>query len=576
MSTTPNNDPQPHKTDNPNRPATAASPSRAGEGECPTPADREGLRDYILAFSRRVEKLAWTRLIEHNRLDKAEKYLTELERHLGGQPLTSASSVEEIQRRLSNLVPAKYGVPSIEPDHVEAEAAEAGQGQLSGESVGVVEPVYLHSGGASPASPEMEMKMDTSPSTLSDDEGPAADEAHPPEAIPAKITKAEPPKQATEDSFASLCEVIRKRVVALERSVVRELLVVADLVVAAKRKYETETGTGHGKGKASHVTPFVGALAEAIGKSPSFVQRLITISTLDAKSRAVAAELGFESHRKILQLAREADLEKRAAVLAAYATDGDRGFDRALSEPSRLAVRAHADPGFAALLKQVADDKTLLGGVGGAVRPELRDKYPEELRPFETMQQLKAAARAALKEPKTHNPKERPESVHVAPPSVAARVEPSQTTFAEVLLGLHRSAQDLMAMLGVSRLKGIPGIEDLLAGSVVDPEAWASEAAARLEVQRYNAQATSQILSERLATAENDDSLPIPAEKTEMMRDAVEILARVDVRYTASDLEGIGGLLDKIAGANDAGPTTAEPDTTSVDEGKASGSGTAA
>lgn len=134
-------------------------------------------------------------------------------------------------------------------------------------------------------------------------------------------------------SFEVICGEIRQRVDNLETHFAQETLVVADLLMAAKRQYEEETGTGHGKGKGSGVTPFKEAMAKNIGRSPSFVQRLLTISHIDPSTRGLLEEHGVESQAQLLRLAREPGVEKRAEAVKAHAHGGVREFEKVLKRP---------------------------------------------------------------------------------------------------------------------------------------------------------------------------------------------------------------------------------------------------
>lgn len=132
---------------------------------------------------------------------------------------------------------------------------------------------------------------------------------------------------AEPETFAAICTDIRRRVNDLEESLIRQTFEIADRMVAAKRQYEAETGTGHGKRNPSRVKSFVVATGEAIGRSPAFVQRILTLAQIDPESRSRLESLRqTPSQALLLDIARETDPTKRVAKLI-----------DALSEPERKA-----------------------------------------------------------------------------------------------------------------------------------------------------------------------------------------------------------------------------------------------
>lgn len=130
---------------------------------------------------------------------------------------------------------------------------------------------------------------------------------------------------AEPETFATICTDIRRRVDQLEATVIRQTFEIADRMVAAKRQYEAETGTGRGKRNPSRVTSFVQAAAKEIGRSPAFIQRILTIAQLDPASRSQLEALHrTPSQALLLDLAREADPAKRIAKIIDAVSEPDR------------------------------------------------------------------------------------------------------------------------------------------------------------------------------------------------------------------------------------------------------------
>lgn len=143
-----------------------------------------------------------------------------------------------------------------------------------------------------------------------------------------------------QDSFIESCIVIRAQLYKLETAIFKSCLAIADLIADAKIKYDAERGKGHEDGHSSDLTSecFVKAAALQLNRSPAFVQRFLTISKLDAKSReliAVSAWRYIDNQTVLLALAREEKAEKRIAAIKALQTGDRSGFNAALGKASK-------------------------------------------------------------------------------------------------------------------------------------------------------------------------------------------------------------------------------------------------
>lgn len=259
---------------------------------------------------------------------------------------------------------------------------------------------------------------------------------------------------SNQPTFTSLCAAIRRRVDALELSFVQESLAIADMLVGAKAQYEQETGTGHGKGKASRVTSFVRATAAEIGRSPAFVQRLLTIARINPEVRRVIENAQGVSMAAMLDLAREADLGKSLKAATALVEGGRAALKEALSP---LTSRRASDPAFDKLLKTIMDPTETLGGLPGEmpVPAGLVDAYPE-LGAYETMGDL----RAAIKSGKVARQASRRRDDD-------GTVEPEARTpeeFVHVFMGWSRAEQDrFFALIGAAWIDTVLlGEEDII------------------------------------------------------------------------------------------------------------------
>ncbi len=171
-------------------------------------------------------------------------------------------------------------------------------------------------------------------------------------------------------SFEGICADIRHRVDQLESTIVQQTFEISDRLVAAKKQYEVETGTGHGRRNPARAEAFVSATAKEIGRSPAYVQRLLTIANIDPRTRGLL--VGSErppSQNMLLAVAREVDVERRAEMIGAT-------HDNAAVSP--LVKRAKLDPALAGVLKALQDPKKL-GCLDDAmpVPANLATKFPE-------------------------------------------------------------------------------------------------------------------------------------------------------------------------------------------------------
>jgi len=143
------------------------------------------------------------------------------------------------------------------------------------------------------------------------------------------------PEPTSSQLLAQAKERIDTIIFRLGRAFVGALLPVADKLTRAKALYEDETGTGHGKRNPGGWKSFDEVAAEALDRSPSFVERLLKLAQLDQETRELVAEVPklVSNQDALLALAREPIPERRHAAVEEFKVGGRSAFDRALDRP---------------------------------------------------------------------------------------------------------------------------------------------------------------------------------------------------------------------------------------------------
>ncbi len=205
-----------------------------------------------------------------------------------------------------------------------------------------------------------------------------------------RSTKSDPPAEplvanasaTTDDTvgFAQVCGRIRTELHNLETILVRQVLVVADLIAEAKDIYDREKGTGQrGHRNPEGIPGFNRALSNEVGLSTSMIAKYLRISKMASFQRSlVAANPAISSDfTACLELSREADPERAAAKVHQLHESRHHVADAVTRSP--LLDRARSDKELRNLLKQFSDPKQALGGLGAdlPIPQQLIGRFPE-------------------------------------------------------------------------------------------------------------------------------------------------------------------------------------------------------
>ncbi|MGA3124567.1 MAG: hypothetical protein ABSF69_27740 [Polyangiaceae bacterium] len=196
-----------------------------------------------------------------------------------------------------------------------------------------------------------------------------------------------PDPTATPRGFDAICARIRQENHNLERMLVRQVVVIADLIAEAKTAYDKETGTGKPgrppktqEGIPRFQEPFKQRLARETGLSVSMVEKFLRIHKMGDFQRKLLDENPelWSNFTACLELARTSDPERAVEKVAQLA----RKDKHALAEEVTacpLIDRARKDKELRGLLKQMADPTEALGGLGPdvPVPAALMEKFPE-------------------------------------------------------------------------------------------------------------------------------------------------------------------------------------------------------
>jgi hypothetical protein len=251
--------------------------------------------------------------------------------------------------------------------------------------------------------------------------------------VPLKVVSLDAfPEATSAELLAQARDRIAQAYETATKVVLRALLPVADTLVRAKAVHEAETGTGHGKRNPDGTPSFVEVAAEALDRSPSFVERLLKLAQLDGKTREMVDGIPrlAANQDALLALAREPSPERRHLAVGAFRSGGRSAMNRVL------------DPGLADFERDDHDQDTTLGFFTG----------------YQEAQQARAAAEDRDRELRRHEESRATKRRRANAKAVFESLRDGETTL----------DADTLERIGLTRAQCDVAVKDLIHSGLID------------------------------------------------------------------------------------------------------------